>query len=668
MALALVVLAGLAYAQSLTVPFFFDDTSAVVENSSIRHLSALGDILIPPRNGSNVTGRPLVNLSFALNYAANGISPIGYHVVNLALHALSGLLLWKLLRRACELRFAPGAWLGRTAAWAWLIAAAWLLHPLQTESVICVAQRTELLVGFFYLLAVYGFFLGVTSVRSTPGFALSIASCALGMASKEVMVTAPLVILLLDRAFVSGSFAAALHTRAKFYLLLAATWVVLAACLIAAGGRRGASAGFGLGVSVGDYLMTQAGAILHYLRLIVWPYPLIVDYGTDVVTRWATVWPQVLTLLVLLLITGWAWWRHSRVGTLAVVFFLLLAPSSSVVPLVSQPIAEHRMYLPLACVLVLLALGLQRTLGRGAPTVAAGLIVALALATLHRSRDFTEEAVLWAQTVAHVPNNARAHLNLGNALRAVGRPQDALAAYRNAVRLAPEQAENLCGLAAALLDLGQPEAAREASARSVALDPTLAAARLNLANALAQTGQFDEAWTHYAAAIRLKPTDATAWVDQAAAQIAALRFEPAIASCEAALRLSPEFVPAWFNLGNALLQAGRTREATAALEHVIAREPGHAKAQHDLGLAWLRLGEVDRAIVCLKTAIAANPHAAAPHLTLAMALLPGHHVDEAIKECQEALRLQPDFPAAANLRRRLEPYRDQPGLGLTAPN
>ena len=155
--LLLVAVTLATYWNSLNVPFFFDDPIGILDNPTIRKLGDIGQVLSPPRNGSGVTGRPVVNLSLALNYALGGTSVTGYHLANILFHASAGLLLFGCIRRT--LANSPRLQRCRSLAFplAFSTAALWLLHPLQTESVTCVIQRTELLVGLFYLLTLYCF-------------------------------------------------------------------------------------------------------------------------------------------------------------------------------------------------------------------------------------------------------------------------------------------------------------------------------------------------------------------------------------------------------------------------------------------------------------------------------------------------------------------------------
>ena len=279
-----------AYANSLTGPFVYDDKDSIVENLTLRHLWPLSDLLAPLSGGLTVSGRPVLNLSLALNFAAGGLDVRGYHVTNVLIHALTCLTLFGLVRRtlvqpSLRARFGEAA-----VPLAFTAAALWALHPLQTEGVTYIVQRAESLMGLFYLLTLYGFVRSVDAPAPRRWQALSVAACLLGMATKENMVSAPVLALLLDRAFVAGSFAEAWRRRRGFYAGLAATWILLIALLASTGGNRGGSVGIGVDISWGDYVLTQFPALLHYVRLAFWPVPLVFEYGTFWIGRLADVW------------------------------------------------------------------------------------------------------------------------------------------------------------------------------------------------------------------------------------------------------------------------------------------------------------------------------------------------------------------------------------------
>ena len=220
----------------------FDDRPAIVENATIRDLGNLRAVLSPPADvGSSANSRPLVNLSLALNYAAGGLDPTGYHAVNIALHALAALALFGVVRRTC-LRPRLAECLGPVALpLALATALAWAVHPLQTETVACVIQRTEGLVGLLYLFAAYALVRaadeGAAPATRRAWAVAVVAACLLGVFMKELIGTAPVVLFLFDRTFLAGSFRTAWRARRGLWLALAATWLPLA-WVVLAGGRR----------------------------------------------------------------------------------------------------------------------------------------------------------------------------------------------------------------------------------------------------------------------------------------------------------------------------------------------------------------------------------------------------------------------------------------------
>jgi len=254
----------------------------------------------------------------------------------------------------------------------------------------------------------------------------SVFSCLLGMASKEVMVSAPLIVLLYDRTFVAGTFRDAWARRRLFYAALAATWILLG-YLVAHTHGRGGSAGFGVNLTAWEYALTQCEAIVHYLRLSLWPHPLILDYGMYVVRQPGAVWPQALALIMLVTGTLAGLWRWPVVGFFGMWFFAILAPSSSVVPIASQTIAEHRMYLPLAAVLVLLVMGLHACIGKKSAVVFMALAAWWGSLTLQRNEDYRSELGIWRDTVEKRPDNPRAHSTLGQLLQQSGQLPEAIA-------------------------------------------------------------------------------------------------------------------------------------------------------------------------------------------------------------------------------------------------
>ena len=500
--------AVLAYHNSFSGPFIFDDKPAIAENPTIRQLWPIWKPLCPPNHGETVTGRPLLNLSFAANYAVNGLNVWGYHVANLAIHVLAALLLFGILRRTFLL---PGGAdipvclmdqdsRGRQECLphryekfylALAVALLWAIHPLQTESVTYIVQRAESLMGLFYLLTLYCFIRGATSGRGRFWYAAAVLACLLGMASKEVMVSAPLMILLYDRAFLAGSFREAWRRRYALYLALASTWLLLGWLVIVAG-DRGGSVGFGAGVGSWAYLCIQFGAIVHYLKLSIWSHPLLLDYGQDTVLITLEIVPDAILVVLLGLATLVALWRWPKIGFLGAWFFAILAPTSSIVPVAAQVVAEHRMYLPLAAVVTAVTLAGYLVLCRVGQTflsaawagifgvcVATAGALTLGTLTYHRNADYSSELSIWQDTVHKAPRNARAHYNLGNALATQGRFDEAMEHYRQTLKIMPDYAEAHDNLGLALAGRGQVDEAIACYQKALEINPDLAEAHNN---------------------------------------------------------------------------------------------------------------------------------------------------------------------------------------------
>jgi tetratricopeptide (TPR) repeat protein len=638
-AAGLVIAAVVAYHNILHAPFIFDDRKAIVENPTIRRLVSFEVLRTPSgATGAGASGRPLVNLSLALNYAIGGLAVEGYHVVNLAIHICAGLLLFGLVRRTLNLSPLAGA----AFPLAWTMTLLWLVHPLQTESVTCVVQRSESLVGLFYLLTLYCF-VRSTEPAASGGWAMAaVVACLAGMMTKESMVTAPVVALLYDRTFVAGSFRKAWQQRGRLYLGLAATWLFLGGLLVARGGSRGAAAGFGLGITWWNYALTQCGAIVHYLRLVFWPHPLVVDYGTRVMTEPGQIALPALFLVLLVAATLWALWRAPRLGFLGATFFLLLAPSSSVVPLVAQTVAEHRMYLPLAAVIALVVLGLHALIEHAVASVGTALAIILIGTTVVRNSDYSSELGLWQKTVAACPGNARAHLNLGFALANAGRNTEAMAEYEKALELVPSYADAHYDLGLACFASGQTEQAIAQYEQTLALDPQYQKARQSLASALARSGLWSESIPYYETSLRSRPNDPEVEQGLGFALLQSGRPDEAIGHLQAAVRLAPNYFEARNNLGALFLERGQIDQAVEQFEAALRLQPDNAEVQANLGSALFKLGRAAEAIPHYAEASRLDPENPTAAFRLANALLIAGRAPEAINAYDRVLQLQPD--------------------------
>jgi len=585
LAALVIALAGLAaYSNSFHGPFVLDDRASIIDNPTIQQ--GWFTALQPPTNGETVMGRPLVNLSLAVNYRAGALSVVGYHTVNLAIHLLAGLVLFGLVRRTLELPALRQKFSATALPIAFTAALWWTVHPLQTESVTYVIQRAESLMGLFYLLTLYCFVRGAQS-SSKFWLAGSVVACLLGGFCKEVIVTAPVMVLLYDRTFMAGSFAEAWHVRRKYYAALAATWLPLG-WLVWSAGSRGASAGFGAGVSSFEYAAAQALALVNYLRLSLWPSALVFDYGRFVGGQWASSMPMAVLVVVVLAGTLWAIWRRPGLGFIGAWFFIILAPSSSVVPIITEAAAEHRMYLPLAAVTTLGAVCFWKWLGRGALPLTVMVALALGLATWLRNEDYREPERLWRSSLALQPNVARAHENLGLVLVDEGREDEAIMELRTALRLTPEYPEGENNLGEELARTGALDEAAQLfakAAQGIKRPQPRAMAYFNLGNTLGLQGRYADALAAYTQTAQLQPNFAPAQNLRGYVLHKMGRDTEAITAYQTALRLQPVFPLCETNLGDAFAKLGRWPEASAAFENALREDPNFAPARTGLEAA-----------------------------------------------------------------------------------
>ena len=615
--LPLVLAAGaLVYLHTLSAPFIFDDTAAITANPHIKQLWPLTQSLTAPAQTS-VAGRPVANLSLAINYTLGGLNVRGYHIFNLVLHLLSAALLFAIVRRTLSCKRFGDKYRDFADPLALIVTAIWTLHPLHTETIIYVIQRTELLMALFYLLTLYGSIRALTARRSWPWQALAVAACALGMASKEVMVSAPLAVLLYDRVFQYHSFRAAFRQRLLFYLALLLTWILLAALMIS--GPRSDSIGFAHGISAVDYLQTQAGVILRYLRLAFWPHPLSISYDDWPIIHSVTKALLPFTIITLLLgVSTWALLRRRPTGLLGLWFFMLLAPTSSCVPIISEIAAERRMYLPLIVPIVICVIACHRLLHRvgrnhsrrkwALGTVSVAIVTLLAGLTFARGRDYSSAISIWRDTVEKRPRNALAHTNLGNALYNSGDALDAIQQYETSLEIESDNART----------------------------------HYNLANALAAQDRLIAAIEHYDAALRLTPDYPDAHYNRGIALSRLGRVDEAIAAFHATLELAPNHIGACNNLGLAHVQKQEYESALEAYRRALKIDENSTIARRNLADALLDLGRLEAAEVEYRRVLELNPEHVGAHCNLGIALALQNRRPEAIEQLRAALRLDPN--------------------------
>ncbi len=643
LALLLVAIA-LAWSNSFAVPFLFDDVTSLAANESIRHLWPLvPGPLAPPVGGDTVSGRPLLNLSFAVNDAISGQAVWSYHAVNLAIHAAAALLLFGLVRRTLRTATLRDHF-GAHADWLALATGAlWALHPLQTESVTYLSQRAESLATLLAFATLYAFARG--------WFAAAFVACLAGMAAKETTVVVPVLAALYARAFLTTSWRETWRRFRIPLLAFASTWLLLGA-LLATFGNRGGTAGLGTASSL-DYALAQPAAILRYARLALWPHPLVFDYGQRPPEFDAGALAALVALLALLAATLWALSRRPALGFAGAAFFLFLAPSSSVVPVASQFMAEHRLYAALAVLVTLVVLVAYRWQPRSALYLGAALAVAAGLVTHARNRVYQSDLALWSDVIAKAPRNARAWVNHGLALEAAGRSADALESFANAVALEPVFPFGHNNYGQALLRAGRVSDALHEFDLAIDQHPTLAAAHFNRGNALLALGRVDDAITSFESALRLQPQLTDARLNLGSALHRARRYTEAEAINRALLAEQPDSVAAHCNLASTLFATRRQTEALEHLARATTLAPENLTARVNYGTALAVTGRPAEAVAQFRAAVALRGDDAGLLLNYAAVLAQAGDAAAARTTLDRVLTLQPGNADARRLREQL---------------
>lgn len=624
--LVLAVVGVVAYHNSLSGPFIFDDETAIVKNDSIRQLWPPWVLLYAPCGSAE--GRPVGNLSLAINYAIGGLDVRGYHVVNIIVHILCALVLFGIVRRTLLCEKLRGRFGKASGGIALASALVWMVHPIQTECVDYVTQRFESMMGLFYLLTLYCAIRAIDSERRSWWCGASVLACALGMGTKEVMVTAPLMVLLYDVVFLSGSIRQTLRERRGLYTGLAATWIVLVALMWLFPSSE--TEGFGLGLGASDYVMNQCIVLVDYLRLTVWPDRLLLDYGPAKHLAVGEVAPYAALLGAMAVITVIVFFYRPMVGFLGVWFFVILVPTSSFVPLVTEVGAERRMYLPLAGLVVLLVMAvyvllelvgkqLRANEGTGKGRVrfedwVGGFLVIAVVAgltwrTVLRNEDYRSEVSIWQTVVDILPESFRGHSYLGNALLNQGRFDEAISHYRTAVELRPNDSGVYNNIGVAFQSQGKLDEAIDYYRQALEIDPNNARAHNNLGNVFQSQGKLGEAIRHYRLSMKIEPNNAEVYNNLGIVLVVTGQLDEALKYLREAVRLNPNF-PAPLTAMAVVLVGhpdAKVRNVSEAIR-LAERAAELTKHQHvvtlkTLAAAYAAAGQLERAVVTAEAAL-----------------------------------------------------------------
>ncbi len=586
-----IVTAGVYWPVSRFEFLTFDDPDYVTDNVRVRQgltVQNVGWALTTDHAGNWF---PLVWISLMLDCQLFGTWAGGYHLVNVLLHVANTLLLFFLLQRVTA-----ATW--RSAA----VSALFALHPLHVESVAWITERKDVLSTFFLLLALRAY-VGYVQAPARARYAGAVGLYALSLMSKQMGVTLPFVLLLLDYwplgrtrwakpatgQAVESPLAKLIREKVPFFALAAASSVVAYWAQHRAGAVS-ALEGLPLGMRIGNALLSYVG----YVGKMLWPAGLSVFYPLP--AQWPMAWVALagvglgaMTLLVIgragrqpWLLTGWFWY----LGT--------LVPVIGLVQVGAQAMADRYTYVPLIGLFVMLCWSLPATTATACAAVA--VIAACAAWTRVQLGYWKDSETLFRHALSVTRDNWQAHFNLGVALNESGRDSEAIVEYRRALRIRPWYVEAHNNLGATLWREGDAQGAIAHWQEALRIRPELAEAHKNLGFALRQQGRMREAIEHYRQALQAQPNDAQAHNGLGSALMRLDRVSEAIEHFERTVQIQPSFAEARNNLGAALVKVGRIADGIEQLEQALRLRPDYALAHYNLGVALEEAGRTAEAV------------------------------------------------------------------------
>jgi len=606
--LSIVICALALYSNSLSNGFHYDDREVIVHNPLIRQIAPLQAFTSASFDhaGRFTVFRPLLLLSYALNYRIGGLNPFGYHVVNVFLHLLAGLLVYLLVSTTA----AGGDPQNKPPRlFPWLAALFFVAHPINTETVNYVWARSTSLATVWYLVAIACFVRATDPARQArPRQKFLWMGCALAafivaLFSKEIGITLPAVLLLTDLCY---SPREQLRRRLVVHLPF---WAVAAAYAAFMCHHLIGPLSVPPPRSVAVNLLTQMNVILQYIRLLLLPIGLNVFHVVPEacsITSFPTPYSLLgISALLVLAVAAYSRWRVVTFATLW--FFITLLPTSSVLPL-KVLMNEHRLYLPGIGFCVLLAAALcgpvRRRFPRGALVAAAAILALYSLGTVERNTVWRDEVTLWADALRKSPGRVEAHVQIGIGYVERGMLDAAVAEYEQALRIYPYLPQVHYDLGNVYLRKKMYLRAMEEYKRMLELLPSSAQAHYALGIAYGAQLDFARALGHLVKAKELDPSH-----PDAARKIELMRaLGQLYAQAMKALAQDAGVARGNFMLGNVYANLGRFGDAVECYERSLQANPSQYAAELALARIYLNeLGDQEAAVAHLRRAAALCP-------------------------------------------------------------
>ncbi|MCF6153824.1 MAG: tetratricopeptide repeat protein [Candidatus Brocadia sp.] len=700
----LAVISVAVFINTLSNTFVYDDSATIVNNNLIKNWKNLHSIFSFHYFilSGELSYRPVVTLSYFIDYFLWGLNPAGFHLTNILIQTANTVLFYVFLKKVTKVETV-----------AFVSTLLFITHPILTETVNSISYREDILAALFFLIA-FVLFLKIDEKSLTRGkfftyYAGSLFSCLLSLFSKEMAVTFPIMLMLFN--VFSATPASPLRSmikRAKGvyigYFLITGFYLFIRFVLFRHAYIRLDQTQQGLFVMV--------KVIASYIKLLFFPFNLNADYVVPSVTAGIpsfiiSVLFVITTVILLIRLCQ----NNKEHGFFLSWFFVTLLPVLNIIP-IGNIMAERYLYIPIMGFCGAIGILIKNcTLKKNFTTICLGTVIVIFSGTsVHRNGIWRDELTLWHSTVNREPNSTRAHhnlgvvhslkgfydyaefkykktleinprdveshYNLGNAYERKGMPDTAIKEYQEALRYNPVYADaynNLGGIYKNKRFFGRAiefykkaiqcnpfnpyyynnlglayhenklykEAITEFR-RTLQIDSGISTTHNNLGNTYKEMGNFGEALTEFKTALKLDPANADTHNNLGVVYIGTEQFDKAINEFDTAIQIDPKLANVHNNLGIAYAQKGYLDRAVNELNEAVARGFDNADVHNNLAGIYLTKGSTDNAIAELKMALKYNPADSNAHCNLGNAYMSKNLVDEAISEFKEAVKYHPD--------------------------
>ncbi|MDD5194265.1 MAG: tetratricopeptide repeat protein [Candidatus Omnitrophica bacterium] len=658
----LVLISFVVFSNTLDNAFIWDDKSLIVENKYIQSLKSIPFLFslqywkdyAPDSRGAY---RPVREVTLVLDYFFWRLNPRGYHLTNLILHSANVIFVYlvalALLSLAGNVQRKEEA--GRFN-WSWFLAipfmsaALFATHPIHTESVTWIKNRSDLLTLGFFLLA-FLFFMRFSLSRNAVEYGVSIFCYILALFSKEAALMIPFIFMLYGFLFLRRS------KRPRFVFSVIPFFIVGGLFFIferalASGGTLPAE---GAPINSYSHILAVVKTIGYYTKLLILPTHLSVDRLFNIPQSIRE--PGVTSSIFLIGIVMLLMLRLFRASRLAVFslfwIFLTILPVSNIIFFQGRPIAEQRLYIPSFGFCFLLAASLQKlslTSGNRPPLqrilrkiVIISFIALLTLysyTTVRRNLDWKDPITFWQTAIKNSPGSYRVRYNLGNEYFHNGKFEKARVSYQDAIALKPDYFLAYFNLGIVNQFTGKTEDALSALNKASIISPS-AEVQLNLGAVYKQRGELDKAFECFRKAIEINPNFAIAYDRLGTIYYISGDKENALRFYKEAIGRNPYYAEAYNNLGVVLLELGRPKEAAAAYKRSIALNPAYARAYYNLGLVYLRDGRTKEGVDALKKAAEFDFKDTRMHVHMGLIFKKLKDIPAAIASFNKALAINP---------------------------